>query len=173
MKRNHILCLSILLAATSGLPAMAQDDAISGDGTETVVVKKKAPAVRKDKYPMMEIKGTVTDAATGQPLAGVQVQTLNDIHYTAMTNEKGGFTIKVPTFATALYVHTPQYLSQQVPVCKDGVVVKMLADRFKTMYGTSTDILADRVMTVNHTTSQSVDMDIENNLASRCAHSDT
>ncbi|HBN46960.1 MAG TPA: SusC/RagA family TonB-linked outer membrane protein, partial [Prevotella sp.] len=164
MKRNHILCLSILLAAASGMPAMAQDDATSGDGTETVVVKKKAPVVRKDKYPMMEVKGTVIDAATGLPLAGVQVQTLNDIHYTAMTNDKGEFTIKVPTFATALYVHTPQYLSQQVPVSQDGVKVKMLADRFKTMYGTSTDILADRTMTVNHTTSQSVDMDVENAL---------
>ncbi len=164
MKRNHILCLSILLAATSGLPAMAQDDAAYADGAETVVVKKKAPAVRKDKYPMMEVKGVVVDAASNQPLSGIQVQTLNDIHYTAMTNEKGEFTIKVPTFATALYVYAPQYLSQQVPVNKDGVKVKMLADRFKTMYGTSTDILADRVLTVNHTTSQSVETDIENNI---------
>lgn len=164
MKRNHILCLSILLASTMGLPAMAQDDATYDDGAETVVVKKKAPVVRKDKYPTMEVKGTVVDAVTNQPLAGIQVQTLNDIHYAAMTNEKGEFTIKVPTFATALYFHAPQFLSQQVPVSKEGVTVKMLADRFGKMYGTSTDILADRAMTVNHTTSQSVETDIQNTM---------
>ena len=106
MKRNHILCLSILLASTMGLPAMAQDDATYDDGAETVVVKKKAPVVRKDKYPTMEVKGTVVDAVTNQPLAGIQVQTLNDIHYAAMTNEKGEFTIKVPTFATAPVSYT-------------------------------------------------------------------
>ena len=79
-----------------------------------------------------------------------------------MTNEKGEFTIKVPTFATALYFHAPQFLSQQVPVSKEGVTVKMLADHFGKMYGTSTDILADRAMTVKHTTSQSVETDIQN-----------
>ena len=103
MKRYYIIGMSILLAMAASLPASAQDDVEYEDEVVETVVKKKAP-VKKPQYPTMEVKGTVIDAVTKEPLAGIQIQTLNDRNYAAMTNELGEFTIAVPTFATSLYV---------------------------------------------------------------------
>ena len=101
MKRNNILCLSVVLAFGVSTAAFAQDDVTYDDGAETTVVKKKAQA-KRPTYPTKDVKGTVIDAVTKAPLAGIQIQTLNDRNYAAMPNEKGEFSIKVPTFATAL-----------------------------------------------------------------------
>ena len=91
----------------------------------------------------MSVKGVVSDLATGKPLAGVQLRSLANDRYTAMTDEKGAFTINVPTFTTALYVHSPEYLSQQVAIMAEDstqtIQVKMLSDKFQPMYGTGTD----------------------------------
>ena len=76
--------------------------------------KKTAAAPKLPEYPMMEITGTIYDAATGKPLSGVQVQPLGNANYAAMTKDDGTFTIKVPTFTTSLYLFTSQYASQQV-----------------------------------------------------------
>ena len=88
-------------------PAIAQDDdeVVYADGaqTETTVVKKKKVAKRPD-YPTMEVKGTIIDAVTKAPLAGIQIRTLNDQNYAAMTDGKGNFTIKVPTFSPSVFV---------------------------------------------------------------------
>ena len=78
MKRHNILCMSILLSFAACLTAFAQDDVEYADEeVQETVVKKKAP-VKKPQYPTMEVKGVIVDAATKAPLAGIQVQTLND-----------------------------------------------------------------------------------------------
>ena len=74
--------------------------------------KKTAAAPKLPEYPMMEITGTIYDAATGKPLSGVQVQPLGNANYAAMTKDDGTFTIKVPTFTTSLYLFTSQYASR-------------------------------------------------------------
>ena len=163
MKRNNILCLSVVLAFGVSTAAFAQDDVTYDDGAETTVVKKKAQA-KRPTYPTKDVKGTVIDAVTKAPLAGIQIQTLNDRNYAAMTNEKGEFTIKVPTFATALYVHAPQYLSQQVAIGDGEVRVVLIADKFKSMYENTTDVTASSKSTIRTTVSQTVETDIENNL---------
>lgn len=141
--------------------AYAQDDATySEEGAETVV-KKKAPA-KRPTYPTKEVRGIVVDAVTKNPLAGIQVQTLNDRNYAAMTNAKGEFTIKVPTFATALYVFAPQYLGQQVAIGKGDVKVVLIADKFRQMYDNSTDITANSTAKIQNTTTLTVESDIEN-----------
>ena len=42
------------------------------------------------------LKGTIIDQVSKTPLAGIQLQALGNLRYTAMTDEKGEFTIKVP-----------------------------------------------------------------------------
>ena len=120
---------------------------------EAVIKKPKRSEVKQKAYPMMSVKGIVTDQATGKPLAGVQLRSLANDRYTAMTDEKGAFTINVPTFTTALYVHTPEYLSQQVAIKSedDGqqIAVKMLSDKFQSMYGTGTDYTAKRTAQID------------------------
>lgn len=164
MKKHDILFAALVL--TFGVPfvSLAQDDVT--DSVETTVVKKKVSTSKTVSYPMKEVRGVVFDAATKTPLGGIQVQTLNNRSFTAMTNEHGQFTISVPTFATSLYLHSTRYLSQQIAIGKDGneLQVMMIADKFGKMYDNSTNVLASTSLKLNHTTSQSVETDIENKL---------
>ena len=58
-----------------------------------------------------EIVGTVIDAVTKEPIAGVRVEALGNNRYTAMTKVDGIFSIKVPKHVVSLYVSTPGYES--------------------------------------------------------------
>ena len=143
------------------MPAYAQDDT-DDDEDEITVVTPKRPTVKTPSYPTMEVKGICVDAATKKPLAGIMIQALGYANYTAMTGEDGQFTIKVPTFATALYVHAPEFLSQHVGLGKGSEVrVEMLSDKFRPMYGTSTTITASATATMSNTTTQTIETDIE------------
>ena len=149
----------MLGAMGTAMPALAQDDATEGDEAKVV---KKAPAKKMPSYPMMEVKGVCIDAVTKAPLSGILVKTLNNANYTAMTEENGEFVIKVPTFATALYVHAPQYLSQQVAVAEGQVLrIEMMPDKFQTMYTDGTNITAQATQKITNTTSQTIETDIE------------
>ena len=149
----------MLGAMGTAMPALAQDDATEGDEAKVV---KKAPAKKMPSYPMMEVKGVCIDAVTKAPLSGILVKTLNNANYTAMTEENGEFVIKVPTFATALYVHAPQYLSQQVAVAEGQALrIEMMPDKFQTMYTDGTNITAQATQKITNTTSQTIETDIE------------
>ena len=158
MKRHYILYFSILSMLCTGIPAFAQDDDDADDEIVAKAPKRKTVAV--PTYPMTEVKGRCVDAANGQPLAGIMIQALGNKNYTSMTDEKGEFVIRVPEFTTALYVHAPEFLSQQVPV-SSNVSIKMLSDKFRPMYDKETRIGASAVTTINNTTSQTVETDIE------------
>ena len=162
MKRQYILSFCILGSLCLGLPAYAQDDDLTDD--ETAVKAAKKPAVKLPSYPTVEVTGICIDAATKQPLAGIMIQALGNANYSTMTEENGQFTIKVPTFATALYVHAPEYLDQHVGLGEPGsaVRIEMLSDKFRPMYGKSTTITAQSAAQVSNTTSQTIETDIEN-----------
>ena len=126
---------------------------------------KKKTVAKGPQYPMMEIKGKVLDAVTKNPLPGVQVQSLNNNRYTAMTEEDGSFVISVPTFETALFVHSPEYMSEQVAIDKNGLMlIRMHSDKFGAMYKNTTNILAAPTHTELNTTSKSIETDIQANL---------
>ena len=164
MKRHIILSIGILLATAISLPVAAQDD-FDDDDMQRTAVKKKEPA-KIPTYPMMEVKGIVVDAVSKEPLSGIQIQTLNDRNYAAMTNEQGEFTIKVPTFATSLYVYSSSYLDQQVGI-GDGTKtlrITMLPNKFKPMYENGTNVTARAEALVNNTTSLTVETEIENSI---------
>ena len=148
----RIVACALAIGLSTGVYAQSDDDDM--DDTETSVIKKpKRSDVKQKTYPMMSVKGLVTDLATGKPLAGVQLRSLANERYTAMTDESGAFTIQVPTFTTSLYVHTPEYLSQQVAIKSetDGqqIAIKMLSDKFRPMYSTGTDYTAKRTTQID------------------------
>ena len=143
--------LAIGLCAT---PAFAQsDDEDDEEELETAIKQPKRNATQAN-YPTVTIRGSVTDQATGKPLAGIQLQALGNVRYTAMTEEDGTFAIKVPTFATALYVHAPEYADQQVAIIAgdstQSVAIKMLYDKFGTMYGRGTSYTAKGEAKIEH-----------------------
>ena len=92
----------------------AQEEAGEEEATEAVAPKKQVKPVKK--YPTIEIKGKVVDAATGEPLAGAQLQAYNNKNYTAMTDENGEYTINVPEFVTSLAVKLEGYNLNQTSI---------------------------------------------------------
>lgn len=138
---------------------------------EDVTDETDAPVVRKEKkivlpkYEMKQISGVVYDAATRQPMAGVRVQALNNKLYTAMTDEKGAYTISVPKFVSVLYVMVPDYNPVQIAI--KGAAnqnVNMYGSQFKSLYKDGTKILSSAEMSVDNTSAISVENDIENQL---------
>ena len=136
-----LLCAMVLTASTV---AFAQDEFDDDESSTTFKAPKRTKVV--DNNPTINVQGVVVDAATKKPLAGVRLQTLNDNRYAAMTDANGKFSIKVPTFATALFVQSPNYLSQQVAIIagdeQQQVRISMLSDAFSPMYENGTEITA-------------------------------
>lgn len=136
------LCALMVASATA---AFAQDEA-----EEQAPARKPAKAVKN--YPTVTLHGNVIDLGTKAPLAGVQIQALGNNKYTALSDEEGNFTIKVPKFVTSLYVFSPEYLSQQVAIdpCDSlsTINVKMLSDQYAKMYDNSTNYTASKKVSI-------------------------
>lgn len=145
--------------AIMGLMTVAAQVSAQEEATDNVDSQKKTAAAPKlPTYPMKEVKGCIYDAATHQPLSGVQIQALGNANYAAMTKEDGTFTIKVPTFTTSLYLFTSQYASQQVSIAGvNEIKANMFSDKFKEMYTNSTPLGGTSTATANVTTQTSVE----------------
>ena len=162
--RRLLFCALVLGCCTT--PALAQDEDEEEDEVETAIKQPKRSSVQAN-YPTVTFKGVVTDQATQAPLAGIQLQAVGNNRYTAMTDETGSFTIKVPVFTTALYVHASEYLSQQVAInagdSTQFVAIRMLKDKFQKMYGQTTDYTAKAVAEITNF-GVTVDNEISNKL---------
>jgi len=147
------------------LPMAAQDEAGSDEVAEAVAPKKQAKPAKK--YPTIEIKGKVVDAATGEPLAGAQLQAYNNKNYTAMTDENGVFTINVPEFVTSLAVKLEGYNLNQTSINgrSANVNVQLYSDSYLPDY-TAKTTGAKKVGTKDFesSTSITIDQDIQNRL---------
>ncbi len=164
MRRYIILLISFFnVFMATNIMAQDDDEVVYTNAEEPAPVVRK-PVVKAPSYPTMEVSGTCIDAATKQPLPGVLIQALGYASYSAMTEEDGSFTIKVPTFATALYVHSPEYLSQHVGIGRADAKlhIELLSDKFRPMYGKDTRIGAIATADMANTTSQTIETDIEN-----------
>ena len=143
MGRRLFFCT--LAATLCAAPAMAQDEDEETIEVQTGIKQPQRKAVA-DKFPTVNLKGIVTEMGSNQALPGVQLQALGHVRYTAMTEENGQFTIKVPAFATTLYVKAPGYMPQQVAVIPGDstqvITIKMMKDKFKPMYGATTEYMA-------------------------------
>ena len=140
--RRLLLCAVAFGCCATPVLAQNEDDE---EEVETAIKQPKRKAVQVN-YPTIKLSGVVIDQATKAPLAGIQLQAVGNNRYTAMTEEDGQFTIKVPKFVTALYAFAPGYLPQQVAIVAGDstqhVSIQMLNDRFQTMYSTRTDYTA-------------------------------
>ncbi len=158
---KNAICVMMVGAA---LPAFAQDDYT--DEANGKVKSEQKRVVKSEKYQLMTIKGKILDEATKAPLGGIQIQMLGNSNYTAMSDDDGSFTVKVPVFATSLYVHSPEYLSQQVALGggSDELTVYMLSDKFGHMYDNTIGITASKSMTSEKSSELSIDNEIANRL---------
>ena len=146
-----LFCVMVSFIGTLPMAAQTEDDEIE----EEVEVSVKQPARKavKENYPLVTLRGIVNEKATGKPLSGIQLQALGHQRYTSMTDEDGMFTIRVPEFTTALYVHAQGYASQQVAVVAGDtakyIAINMLSDKFQPMYDKGTNYTAKSTATIN------------------------
>ncbi|GGH57541.1 TonB-linked SusC/RagA family outer membrane protein [Filimonas zeae] len=111
---------SVLLAAALSVTsagAFAQDKAGSAKA-DTAVLKAS---------------GVIKDAATGKPLAGVNVSI--PTFSAAITDDKGRFTIKVPDYNVTLFVSAEGVQTRQVPLRgKKEIAVRLYDESFESYY---------------------------------------
>ena len=163
------LCL-IMLSGVCFSTALAQDETATTEEDDAIVNiynKRKAEKEKAEKqYEMQEVKGLITDNATGQPLGGVRVQALGYENYSVLTEEDGTYEIKVPTFVHNLYITVPGYVPQQLAVKKGREAnTSMLSDVFNSYYTNGTTITAKSSALIDQSSSITVETDIENKLA--------
>lgn len=136
---------------------------LSAQETATVSDAPQGQAQRTPQNETREVSGHVYDAATRQPLAGVRVQALSNRRYTTMTNAEGAYTIKVPSFVTSLYIFVDDYNSTQIAIKndhdQDAVLYRGLISE---QYEDKTTIVNSRTATLNLTSSQTVEEELEN-----------
>ena len=144
--QKHGLRLSLCAISLGLCPtAFAQTE---NDGEEVEMTIKKPTRQRevKDNFATTMLHGVVVDKVSKKPLAGIQLKVLGYDRYSAMTGADGKFTIKVPEFATTLFVHSPSFMSQQVAInAKDTdkeIKVLMMQEKFRPMYGEGTTYTA-------------------------------
>ena len=159
------LALSLFfLAGTT--PLYAQDDITDEEveEQEEEVMIKRPVIAKTPTYEMREVKGTIIDAATRKPLAGVRVQSLNDPRYSAMTEEDGTYTLSIPVFVTTLYISTPEYNPLQIAVRDTEQTTLIYSSVFKSFYKDANDVFTKAEASWSNTSAVSVENDIENAL---------
>ncbi len=136
---------------------------------DTVVAPQPSSraAASGDKYVMKEVSGHIYDAASNAPLAGARVQALNNRYYTALTDETGAYTIKVPDFVTSLYVALPDYNAGYIAIKGSADQnTSLFATSLKNFYNDGSQLYAHPKMKVETSSALTIEEDIENKLNS-------
>ena len=144
--QKHGLRLSLCAISLGLCPTAFAQSENEGDEVEMSIKKPTRERVVKDKFATTMLHGVVVDQVSKKPLAGIQLKVLGYDRYSAMTGTDGKFTIKVPEFATTLFVHSPSFMSQQVAInAKDSekdIQVFMMQEKFRPMYTEGTTYTA-------------------------------
>lgn len=101
MKRYILFGLTLLMAFP--ISVSAQDD----DTEDEAEVSVRAIAPKQKQYPTRTVRGRVIDAVTGKPIAGTIVRVSEIDGFSVLTEDDGTYELKVPVFATSLYMSNP------------------------------------------------------------------
>ena len=157
--RRTSLCL--MAFAAFGITTAYAQEAQETEGTAKVKIKKQAK-----KYATRTVTGKVIDASTKAPMGGVRVQALGMERYSTLTEEDGTYVVEIPTFINSMYVYAPNYNTLQVTIQQTGSTdIQMMSTSFNGFYGEGTEITAKSSMTLDETSSISVETDMMKKLA--------
>ena len=162
MYMRQIMQLSVALAAL--LPSVVHASDIVSDGyVANDPVKVEAKAAQTDE--VRTITGTVYDAATNTPMAGVRVQATGHVRVTAMTDAEGKYRLNVPSYVTLLNFSTQGYsLVQKAVGNADVVNVRLYPSDFSANYSEDIVLAAERGFKDEDSWALSADADIQNKL---------
>ena len=95
---------------------------------------------------MKMVSGTVTDAATGQPLAGVIVEAYGNHRYTSMTDDKGGYELKVPEYVNSVSMRVEGYqlLQKAIGTKTSQADAQLYPSSFSPVYQSATQASVSR-----------------------------
>ncbi len=155
---RNAICVMVVGCA---VPVYAQDIEYDEEDNEEIFMTRPVK-LTPEKYELVEVKGKIYDEVSKSPLAGIQLKMLGNDRYTAMSEEDGSFVIRVPVFATSLYVYAPEFLSQQVAIGdgKKELSIYMISDNFRPMYEDGTSITAKRSFTAQKSSNLTIDSEI-------------
>ena len=138
---------------------------------------KQNPAVNvevKENYD--SINGVVYDGISKLPLAGARIQTV-DKKYSAMTDENGFFSIKLPFTKRTLLISAPEFEDKEMPVYNGDakIMITLLPKIFGSFYDEGLTVFGMKrntaiinsqgSATIENTSSISIDTEIQNKLA--------
>ncbi len=153
------VCLSFMVLAAFGISTSYAQD------TEDTEVVKARRETKAPKHETRTVKGRVTDSATGAPMGGVRVQAMGMNRYSTLTEEDGTYEVQIPVFINTMYVYAPEYNAQQVAIAKGETNIEMMSTTFSGFYGEGTEITAKNAITLDETSSISIETDMMNKLA--------
>ena len=105
---------------------------------------------------MKTVRGYVTDAATGKPLAGVIVEAYGNNRYTAMTDETGAYELKVPEYVSSVSMRVEGYqlLQKAISADIDKTNGQLYPATFSPIYARTTESFSSRSATNFDNTAQ-------------------
>ena len=139
MKRYILFGLTLLMACPTFV--LAQTDADKQQDAKTV--KRE---VKKQNYETREIRGKVVDAATGSPISGALVAAHDIDGFSVLTDDNGEYKVKVPVFASAIYVTYPDFNAVMMGLSKgeEQNTVRMLSSNFAVDYEKNINVLSNK-----------------------------
>ncbi|MGM9706261.1 MAG: SusC/RagA family TonB-linked outer membrane protein [Prevotella sp.] len=142
MKRYMILGISLMMAFP--FCAFAQDDETDEQEQATRVLTPK-----KKVYATRVVKGRVVDAASKMPVAGAIVKAGGITGYSVLTEDNGTFELKVPVFATSLYVSSPDHnaVSAGLTASEEQQDIMLYGTAFKGDYAETDNLRGDKQAT--------------------------
>lgn len=115
-----------------GLSAAAQDGRANNDPQKPAVLTPGTGSGKQLRLPI-EVKGTVTDAATRQPLRAINVTYQG--YSAAITDSLGRFTLKVPGDRVAIVVQGEGYQTKEIALKgRRQVVAVLYEDTYTSFY---------------------------------------
>ena len=140
MKRYILFGFSLLVAFP--LSVFAQDEDTDDEDMEFAKPKR---TITIKKYETRTVKGQVLDATTKKPVAGAIVRAAEFDGYSVLTEDDGSFELKVPVFASAIYVSTPDYnpVKQGLIEGEQQQTVALYPTTFLAEYDAQTNVRAD------------------------------
>ena len=165
MKTVGYICFSLFLAAAP-VAGFAQDEVEEEDIDTTVVLRARKAAAKKQE-PTREIRGRVVSQQDYAPLAGVLVQSVAGNGYSALTEEDGTFTLKVPEYSSAVEVTIPGYNKVRVGLNESGLLrdIVMQSDAARALYEQGDNVMGhSRATGFDFSPAANISSEIENQL---------
>ncbi len=163
MRKVGFICLSLFL--TLPLAAIAQDDEDVQD-VDTAQVQRVRQTAKKQE-PTRDITGRVVSQQDHAPLAGVLVKSIAGEGYSALTDEDGTFTLKVPLYSSAIEVTLPGYNLVRVGLNRSGELrdIVLQSDAARALYGTDDNIMNHAVASgFDYSNALNISAEVENQL---------